>query len=393
MKRRLVLIPVMIIVVALAILLAYRAGWFSNRREGRIAFSGNIELTEVKVAFKTPGKIEMLSLREGDWVKQGDVLARLDQTQLLRQRDRILAAMSSAEARFEQAGTAVEYQSEALEGQTAQRQAEVRNAEAVLSELLAGSRKQDVEQAKAAVERARAEYETAERDWTRAQTLFKDEDISASAYDQAKTRYESAAAALKQADEKLSLVEEGARPETIDAARAQLRRAQAGLQLAEASRLEVKRSRQERQARSSDLAQARAELGVIDAQLADTVAVAPINGVVLVKSAEQGEVVAAGTTLVALGEIKRPWLRGYVSETDLGRVKIGSRARVTTDSYPGKVYEGRVTFISSEAEFTPKQIQTPEERVKLVYRIKVEVDNPNQELKSNMPADAEIILD
>ena len=393
MKRRMILIPVAIIVVLIASILAYRAGWFSNEAEGRVAFSGNIELTEVKVAFKVPGKIEELTLREGDWVKQGDVLARLDQTQLLRQRERILAATSSAEARLEQAGTAIEYQTESLEGQIAQRQAEVRNAEAVLNELLAGSRKQDIEQAKAAVERARAEHETAERDWRRAQALFKDEDISASAHDQAKTRFESAAAALRQSEERLSLVEEGPRSETIEAARAQLSRAQAGLRLAEASRFEVKRTRQEKQARTSDLGQAKAELGVIDAQLADTVAVAPISGVVLVKSAEQGEVVAAGTTLVTLGAIDRPWLRGYVSESDLGRVKIGSRARVTTDSYPGKVYEGKVSFISSEAEFTPKQIQTPEERVKLVYRIKVEVNNPNQELKSNMPADAEIILE
>ena len=97
--------------------------------------------------------------------------------------------------------------------------------------------------------------------------------------------------------------------------------------------------------------------------------------------------------MVTVGDIDHPWLRGYVNETDLGKVKIGSKAAVTTDSYPGKVYDGRVTFISSEAEFTPKQIQTQEERVKLVYRIKIEVENPKRELKSNMPADAEIVLD
>jgi HlyD family secretion protein len=106
-----------------------------------------------------------------------------------------------------------------------------------------------------------------------------------------------------------------------------------------------------------------------------------------------GEVLAPGTTVVTVGDIDHPWLRGYVNETDLGKVKIGAKAKVTTDSYPGKVYQGRVTFISSEAEFTPKQIQTEQERVKLVYRIKIELDNPHRELKSNMPADAEIVLD
>jgi len=115
--------------------------------------------------------------------------------------------------------------------------------------------------------------------------------------------------------------------------------------------------------------------------------------VVLVKSADVGEVLAAGATVVTVGDIEHPWLRAYINETDLGKVKLGSKARITTDSYPGKVYDGRVSFISSEAEFTPKQIQTQEERVKLVYRIKIEVDNPRHELKSNMPADAQIVLD
>jgi HlyD family secretion protein len=118
-----------------------------------------------------------------------------------------------------------------------------------------------------------------------------------------------------------------------------------------------------------------------------------VDGVVLVKSADVGEVLASGTTIVTVGDIDHPWLRGYVNETDLGRVKLGSKVKVTTDSYPGKVYDGRVTFISSDAEFTPKQIQTAEERVKLVYRVKIEMDNPRHELKSNMPADAEIVLD
>ena len=100
-----------------------------------------------------------------------------------------------------------------------------------------------------------------------------------------------------------------------------------------------------------------------------------------------------GTTVVTIGDIDHPWLRGYINERDLGRVKLGAKAKITTDSYPGKVYWGKVGFIASEAEFTPKQIQTSEERLKLVYRIKIDVDNPQHELKSNMPADAEIVLE
>jgi HlyD family secretion protein len=127
--------------------------------------------------------------------------------------------------------------------------------------------------------------------------------------------------------------------------------------------------------------------------MGDTVAASPVDGVVLVKAADVGEVLAPGTSVVTVGDIDHPWLRGYINETDLGKVKIGSKANVTTDSYPGKVYQGRVAFISSEAEFTPKQIQTQQERVKLVYRIKILIDNSQRELKSNMPADAEIVLE
>jgi HlyD family secretion protein len=174
-------------------------------------------------------------------------------------------------------------------------------------------------------------------------------------------------------------------------ARARVEQAGAAVRLAEAQRLELKRRQQEVATRLAEIERATAQLALVETQLADTVATAPVGGVVLSKAAEVGEVLAAGTTVLTIGDLDRPWLRGYIDERDLGRVKIGQAVRVTTDTFPGKVYDGRVTFISSEAEFTPKQIQTEQERVKLVFRIKVEVDNPNQELKLNMPADAEIV--
>jgi HlyD family secretion protein len=165
------------------------------------------------------------------------------------------------------------------------------------------------------------------------------------------------------------------------------------VKVAEANGFEVKRREQELAVRRAAIAQSTANIALIDSQLADTVAVSPVDGVVLVKSADVGEVLAPGTTVVTVGDIDHPWLRGYVDEKDLGRVKLGAKAQITTDSYPKKVYWGRVSFIASEAEFTPKQIQTQQERVKLVYRIKIDVDNPQHELKSNMPADAEIVLE
>ncbi|HEU0264849.1 MAG TPA: efflux RND transporter periplasmic adaptor subunit, partial [Geobacterales bacterium] len=118
----------------------------------------------------------------------------------------------------------------------------------------------------------------------------------------------------------------------------------------------------------------------------------PIAGVVLAKNIEAGEQVSAGTPVVTIGDLNDTWLRAYIAETDLGRVKVGQQATITSDTYPGKVYHGMVTFIAQTAEFTPKNVQTEKERVKLVYRIKISIPNPAMELKPGMPADAVIQL-
>jgi HlyD family secretion protein len=312
---------------------------------------------------------------------------------LIAQRDRETAGLGSAESQLAQAVTSVEWEKANMAADIEQKKADVASNEARLAELKNGSRPQEKLDAKAAVDAAQSEVERSRRDWDRAQVLHKDDDISTAQFDQYRNRWESAAAALKSAQEREALVLAGPRAEVIRAQEGQVERARAALKMAEANALEMKRREQELTTRRAEIGRSNASIALIDSQLADTVAVSPVDGVVLVKSADVGEVLAPGTTVVTVGDIDHPWLRGYVNETDLGKVKLGSKARVTTDSYPGKVYWGRVTFISSEAEFTPKQIQTEQERVKLVYRIKIEVDNPHHELKSNMPADAEIVLD
>jgi HlyD family secretion protein len=123
-----------------------------------------------------------------------------------------------------------------------------------------------------------------------------------------------------------------------------------------------------------------------------TVLRAPFAGVITVRQGEPGEVVVPGTPVATLADLDRIWLRAYIPETDLGRIRWGQEAVVTTDTYPGKQYHGRISFIASEAEFTPKSVQTYKERVMLVYRIKIDIDNPNHELKPGMPADAHITL-
>ncbi|MBI3951442.1 MAG: efflux RND transporter periplasmic adaptor subunit [Acidobacteria bacterium] len=393
MKMNKKLAPILLVVMALGIIGVLSFRWWKNNSDHKILVSGNIELTEVDISFKMPGRLVELAVNEGDPVRKGMVLAGLDQEQLLHQREREQAALTVAETQLNQLRTAIEQQREIVQGQIAQRQAELNQAEANLRRLLAGSRPQEIEQAQAAVREARAQYELARRDWERAQVLYQNEDISTSQYEQFRARFDAAAAALRQAEERAALVVEGPRREDIEAARAQVAWARAGLQLAEASRLELRRREQELGTRRAGIERAQAQVAIVRSQLEDSVAVSPIDGVVLVKAADEGEVIAAGTTVLTLGDLDHPWLRAYIPEEDLGKVKLGARGKVTTDSFPGKVYGGRVSFISSEAEFTPKQIQTPEERVKLVYRIKIDVENPQHELKANMPADAEILLD
>jgi HlyD family secretion protein len=390
MSKRVIIIAA-ILCLGVVGALAYRN--LHSQPDNRIRISGNIELTQINVGFKVSGRLIERAVDEGDVVKKGMVVARLDQEQLIRQRESAQAALAQAQAQLAQASTTVEWTRESQSSDLAQRRADLAQAQAKLRELEAGSRPQETQEARAAVESARAESDRAQKDWERGQTLYKRDDISTSQYDQYRARAESAAAALRQAQERFGMVQEGPRKETIEAARAQVNRAAAGVEWGGAQRLDVTRKQQDVTGRRADIDRARAQLALIDSQLADTVAISPIDGVALVKSANVGEILAPGTTVVTIGDIDHPWLRGYINERDLGRVKIGMRAKVTADSYPGKVYNGRVSFIASEAEFTPKQIQTSEERLKLVYRIKIDVENPQHELKSNMPADGELVLE
>jgi len=141
----------------------------------------------------------------------------------------------------------------------------------------------------------------------------------------------------------------------------------------------------------SQLRLSRASLKTAEVRFRDAVIYAPLNGVVIRKNVEEGETVGAGTSVFTIGDLENPWIKVYVKEDKLGLVKLGQKAEIRVDTYPMKSYEGKVTYISSEAEFTPKNVQTQEERVKLVFGIKVTVKNQNDELKPGMPADVRIL--
>ncbi len=361
--------------------------------EGDIRVSGTIELTEVDCAFRISGMIEELRFEEGDYVKEGELIARLDDRELRDRRNRAEASLRTEESRAQQLLIAIEYEERNSRGVIAQAKANLAAAQARLRELLAGSRRQEIEEARAEMDRARSELQKVTLEWERTQRLFANQTISKREWDTAKAAFEIAQAQYERAREQYDLVKEGPRKETIEAARSREAEARAALQVAEATTLKVQELKQELETTRGRVEMARAELDLAETLITETRLHAPISGMVLSKNMERGEIALPGSSVLTLGDLKKVWLRAYINETDLGRIKLGQPVEVFTDTYPGKAYPGRIAFISDRAEFTPKQIQTQEERVKLVYRIKIDIDNPLMELKSGMPADARIITE
>jgi len=358
--------------------------------ESTIQVSGNIEVTTIDVAFKISGKIDKRLVDEGDIVKEGQLIATLEHKDLLAQKAKAGATLETARSRLPALEKNIDYQDQATTQEISQAQAAVENAQARLQQLLDGSRPQEIQSAKAGVDQALADMEKKKADMDRAKKLYQDKYIAAQDWDAAKTAYDMAVANYKKAQENYDLVVEGPRKEEIAAGRAQLEQSQAALRLAKTHRIQIDVLKKELATAQGQVKEAASALEVIQTQIEYSNLYAPTSGVVLVKNAEPGEFVVPGGAVVTLGQIEKPWLKAFINEGDLGRVKLGQKVSVTTDTYPGKEYPGKVTFISSQAEFTPKNVQTAKERVKLVYRIKVGLENPQNELKPGMPADAQI---
>lgn len=321
------------IVVPVVLLAAVGAGTWTvvNRpreaEEGLVS-SGTVEATEAQLGFQATGRIVAVEAREGDRVRAGQVLARLDPAEV--------------EARRRQAA------------------AQVEAARAQVAELLSGSRREEVAQARAGLDAARQREADARRDLERTRMLFEGDAVSREALDNARLAVEVAESQRTQAAEQLRLLLAGPRRERVEAARAQLAQAEAALQAA-------------------------------DAVVGNLTLTAPFDGVVTVRNRQPGEIVPAGSPVLTLMNPADRWVRIYVQENRVGAVKLGTRASVRADTFPDRSYPGEVSFIASQAEFTPKNVQTTEERVRLVYEVKVRiVGDPRHDLKPGLPADVRL---
>jgi membrane fusion protein YbhG len=328
MKRRMAVLILAAAVIAAGVYF-YPRLTRKTESENRLTLSGNVEAHESLVSFKVQGRIVDLPVEEGQSVERDALLARLDDADY-RQKVRI-------------------------------DEANVHVRESNLALTLAGTREQEVKASQQTMVDAQADLQQKKLDYDRAQRLYSKDEVSAQDRDHADSALKRAEAIFQAAQQRYNQAVEGSRKEDIAIARANLTVASATLGL---SRVNL------------DYATLRA----------------PSAGVITVRQAELGEVVVPGTPVVTLADLDHIWLRAYIAETDLGRIRWGQEAKITTDTYPGKQYRGRISFISSTAEFTPKSVQTYKERVTLVYRIKIDIENPNHELKPGMPADAHIVL-
>ena len=318
--------PVVIGVLALVLVAgaaAYRfqdaLPWIAGRSDpGYIVVSGNIEAHESILSFKTvQSRIVELPFDEGQNVKAGAVLARVDDSDYKEQVEIAQATLTAQKVQLDVA-------------------------------------EQNVDATRKTVISDEADVALKQLQFDRAQTLLTKGAGTTDARDVAETALKQARAALD-------------RDKALEAA------ADKSVALAIAN-----------------IGNARASLDLSRIVLGYTTLKAPFDGVILVRQAELGEVVSPGAAIVTLADINHVWLRAYVNEPDVGKIRLGEEVKVTTDSYPGKVYPGRISFISESAEFTPKSVETHAERVTLVYRIRIDIDNPTHELVPGLPADAKI---
>ncbi|OGU36198.1 MAG: hypothetical protein A2068_08335 [Ignavibacteria bacterium GWB2_35_6b] len=300
-----------------------------NGNENYIDESGTIETTNAVVSSQVVGQVEKIIFEEGAFVKAGD-------TVLIINHEGYLLQLRQAEASRDL-------------------------AKAQLDLLTNGARKEDIKIAEEQFNQAKSNFDLAQKDKERFKSLYDSQSITKKQFDDVVTRFDIAQSQLNGAKENLTKIKNIARPEEI------------------------------RQAKSN-YEKTDASVALIQKSITDCFVVAPFNGTIVKSFVEKGEMLSMLSNLFKISDLSKVELVIYVSEEDLGKVKLGQTADVSTDTYKDKTYEGKVKYISPEAEFTPKNIQTKDERTKLVFAVKIEIPNPDSELKAGMPADAVVKL-
>lgn len=373
--------------VVAALALAY-AAWgvgqrylMAGKAEGLIGGSGRIEGTEITVATKLFGRVERLLVREGDRVEKGQLLVVVSSDQLQAQLDSALAEAAASEGEVKREEENLHFWGSKEEEAGVALMLTAREAAERIDQARAS-----LEAAEADLVRAEADLEQARKDLVRYEELYRDRGIPLQVLDHA--------GAAKQASEA-----------QVERAKKEVERAKAALRLAEAGRLLVALRERELQSSREMLSQAKEALATararakaakarvreVEATLGDTRIVSPASGTVITKLVEEGEVVTPGTPLLTLVDLDDLYLKVYIPEPEIGKIKLGSPARIRVDSFPDRFFEAVVSEVAQQAEFTPRFVETKEERAKLTFWVKLRARNPQGLLKPGMPAEGTIL--
>jgi HlyD family secretion protein len=327
MKKRIV--PIVLVLLGLAVAGFWYKTWRAQRSDDRsLQLYGNVDIREVSLGFRVTGRLKEVLKDEGDAIKAGEILARLDDEPYRREEEEVRSQLVSLQAR--------------------------------LGMLQAGNRPQEIAQARAVAHEREVTAANAERIYKRQEELLTSKAVAIQERDDAEAAFHEAEARLKSAREQLNLLESGFRVEDIAQAQAEVTRAEASLASA---RLRVE----------------------------DTVLQSPSDGVVLTRAQEPGAILPMGTTVFTLSLQTPVWVRAYIEEPNLGRIHPGMKVQVYSDTTPAKAYTGTVGYISPRAEFTPKNVETSELRTSLVYRLRIVVENPDDGLRQGMPVTVKIL--
>lgn len=388
------LIPLGLLMVAVGGATAWYLG--SRPQSDRLELSGRIEGYPTDIGAKVGGRINFVAVREGDRVRQGQVLVRLDDAELQAQFQKATARIAAAQQQVEQAQLQIDIatsqiQESKLEVQQASGDAQGRILQA---EANVAASEAQLSQAEAQLNQVRSELQLAQTNRNRLAQLVNQGAIAQQQFDQAQTNLETAQATLR------------SREASVTAARRQVNAAQGSLAQAQttsfnpdirntqltASQRQLSIAKAQVTAAQAELKSAEADKKTVEAQLAYLTVSSPLSGIVITRSVEPGEVVATGRTLLTLLDPQQVYLRGYIPEGEIGKVRIGQPAQIFLDSAPDQALSATVSAVDTQASFTPENIYFREDRVKQVFGINLNITNPTGLAKPGMPADGEILL-
>ncbi len=385
MQKRVIIIVFVTLLIIVSVLVYL--GQQSNRTK-ELLYSGTIEARESDLSFQVSGRVITILADEGQSIEKGQPLAELDQSEYIARLEQAKANLDVTNKDLQQFQVNLELSRKNLPAEVRRAEAGLEALRARLNELETGYRIQDVEKARLALLAAESTMKNAQKEKKRTEKLYQEKIVSERERDAVLLQYETALRAYEQAKESADQLREGFREETVRAARARLAEGESILNEARENLKKIESAEKAVESAQARVNAAESALKLADLQLSYTRLLAPFTGIITSRNLETGEVVSPGREVFSMADLSSVDLKIFVDETSIGKVKPGQMVHVKVDSFPDKVYEGKISFISPETEFTPKIIQTHKERVKLVYLVKVLIPNPELELKSGMPADA-----